>query len=133
MSAPGRAERLGAYIKSLGPVVWGESDCCAFVAKWIAMERHAEIALPAYSNWKEASALIASSGGLVAMVSPMLASAGLFETSAPQLGDIGVVALSEHHVGAIFCDHGIAVLRAEPHNTFFLRPRERYILKSWAV
>lgn len=126
-----REAMLRAYMEAAGPVVWGESDCCAFVAGWIAIATGRTLRLPKYASQDEALALIKAAGGLVPLCERVLAPLHLAPTATPGLGDIGVVRLSIGDRGAIFAADGIALLRREPAGCVFMRPKT--ILAAWAV
>jgi hypothetical protein len=127
-----RSQALREYIESAGPVVWGESDCCAFPAKWIERVTGKRVHYPRYTTREEAHALIAKSGGsLVRLVERFLAPLRLSPAADPQLGDVGVIRLSDRDVGVIFCHGGIAAWRCEQQGVAFLRPHN--VLAAWQV
>lgn len=130
------AGRLKAYLEAAetAPMVWGKSDCTVWPARWIEQVRGEALDLPVWHSRDEAHSLIAEAGSLVALWDDVLSRAGLFETGAPELGDVGVILT--HHYGAcggIFLDGGYFVWRAEPAGYRILRPRLRTILKAWSI
>jgi hypothetical protein len=126
-----RAERLRAYFDKSGPVVWGESDCCAWPAKWIELVRGEPILLPAYRSRNEALKIIGAAGGLLPLAEQILMPLRLSATDEPELGDVGVIRLSDRDVGAIFAEHGIALWRSEPAGAVgLMKPK---ILKAWTI
>lgn len=56
----------------------------------------------AYASEAEAEALISDAGGLLALFSAGMASAGIPEADDPLEGDVGVVSLMGEEAGAIF-------------------------------
>lgn len=130
---PGRAERLRAFVDtSVEPVAWGMSDCSAWVADWIVVERGRPLRRPQYSTREEAMALIAANAnGLVGIWSDIARHNRLDEVSAPQVGDVGVIRLFKSDVGAIFAADGIAMWRNEAGGAIFIRPKT--ILRAWTV
>lgn len=118
---------LSAYADR--PVIWGESDCCQFVAAWL--RRHGvALALPAYASEAAARRLIARHGGLVELLREIASGAGLRETGAPEPGDVGVIDLSTGPVACIFIHGGYAALRTDS-GTLWLMPRT--IRAAWAL
>lgn len=85
----------------------------------------------AYDSEAEAEALIFDAGGLVALFSEGMTSAGIPETDEPAIGDIAVVSLLGLEAGAIFtgkrwafaAERGIACSSLDP----------AAILKCWRV
>lgn len=132
-SVQARGERLRAFLaeRAAGPVVWGESDCCALAASWIVAETGRTMALPRYASALDGARLMARAGGLVPLVAPLLAQIGLQATDEPQLGDVGVIRISDRDVAAVFATHAIAVARCEVRGTFYFQPRE--ILRAWSL
>jgi hypothetical protein len=127
-----RSKALRDYIESAGPVVWGESDCCAFPAKWIERVTGKRVPYPKYTTREEAHTLMAKSGGsLVRLCERWLAPLNLPLAIDPQLGDVGVIRLSDKDVGVIFCQGGIAAWRCEQQGVAFIRPYN--VLAAWAV
>lgn len=129
-----RAARLQQYfdaVAAVPPVVWGESDCCSWPAKWVEREIGKAVALPRYTTQQEAHALIAAAGGLARLAAQVLAPLNLASVTTPSLGDIGVIALSDRDMGVIFCASGHAALRKDKGGVLFIRPTK--ILAAWAV
>lgn len=118
---------LAAYADR--PVVWGESDCCQFVAAWLR-GRGVPLDLPAYASEAEARRLIARAGGLVELLRPIALAAGLRETGAPEPGDVGVIDLSTGPVACLFLHGGYAALRTET-GAIWLMPRT--FRAAWAL
>lgn len=72
----------------------GGDDCLMFCASWVAHVTGidpVEEFRGTYSTREEAFALIASHGGIVALVDSVAARAGFKRTSDPQNGDIGII------------------------------------------
>ncbi len=128
-----RTERLAAFLAAgaAAPFVFGRRDCAIWVADWIAAERGADPAHAlrgSFSCHLGSARLVRRAGGLVALVSPWLARAGLVETAEPVLGDVGVVMTAAGELGAIRTANGwamktkdgIAIVQGEP-------------LKAWSV
>jgi hypothetical protein len=100
-------------------------DCCTFPANWAI-----ECGWPdpmaawrgAYRSEAEAEALIFDAGGLVALFTVGMLSAGIPESQTLVVGDVGVVSLLGEEAGAIFtgkrwafvADRGIACASLEP-------------------
>lgn len=130
-----RAELLKAFIESWKdvPVIWGESDCTAYAAKWVEIATGCAVPrLADYSSRDEALELISRYGGLLALWDEALAQAGIFENHyEPQLGDVAIVRTADHgDVGVIIANDGACILRTET-GTRFLRPRA--FEKVWAL
>ena len=129
-----RAARLTAYVEAAAeaPVVWGESDCSAWPARWVSQELDRPVPLPPYASRAEAHALIAGAGGLVNLWRRAAVRLGLPETAEPQLGDVGVIRLSDRDVGGIFAHGGIVLLRTDT-GVKPLQPRPQFIVAAWSL
>ncbi|MHC3940231.1 DUF6950 family protein [Paenochrobactrum sp. BZR 201-1] len=130
-----RSELLKSFIEGWKdvPVVWGESDCTAYAAKWVEIATGCPMArLADYSSKDEALEIIAQHGGLLALWSNALAQAGIFENRGdPQLGDVALVRTADYgDIGVIIANDGACILRTET-GTRFLRPRS--FVKVWAI
>lgn len=130
-----RAELLKAYVEGWKdvPVVWGESDCTAYAAKWVEIVTGCHVPrLADYSSQSEALELISRNGGLLALWDEALAQAGIFENHfEPRLGDVALVRTADYgDVGVIVANGGACILRTEA-GTRFLRPRR--FVKVWAA
>lgn len=131
----GIEETLRAYVVAAEgrTVVWGEDDCSAWCAQWVRAATGRPVEIPEYATRDEAVRHIERAGGLVRLWSSALAHAGIYETHAPQMGDVGVVATSRFgDVGVIFAADGIGLWRAA-NGTAIIRPRAREILGAWRV
>lgn len=128
-----RADRLRAYVDAAQnePVVWGESDCSAWPARWVAQELGRPVMMPRYRSREEAHALIARAGSLFNLWRDMAARLGVFQTNEPKLGDVGLVAFSDRDVGGIFAHGGILLVRTDAGSISGLGPRK--IIAAWAL
>lgn len=91
-----RMERLETFAARTNrlPLIWGQSDCSLLIADWAAANGHADAAADlrgAYATESECRTLLASRGGLVAVVSECARSIGLASIHEPEFGAIGVV------------------------------------------
>lgn len=122
-----RSERLAAFLAAGArlPFVWGERDCCLWVADWIVAERGIDPARHLRGRYASAHAchrLLRQHGGFSALIAPAMLRAGLPETGEPRVGDVGIVRAAAGpmmaiHAGtgwALKCVDGIAVLPAAP-------------------
>lgn len=128
-----RAVRLQAHIDAVTavPVVWGLSDCSAWAGAWVESQLGRSLRLPRYRGEAEGRALIDAAGGLVALWDSVAARAGLRETGAPALGDVGLVETSAFGpVGVIVAVGGLCALRT-PASVTYLRPRR--FLRAWTI
>ncbi len=136
MTGTGRADRLQAFIEATAgePAVWGRdgSDCTSWPTKWVEGERGIRLPLPAYSSEEEGRALIEARGGLEPLWRGALADAGIYETSNPQLGDVGLVRMSWGASGCIFGLAGIAFFRGRI-GVSALGPRRNTIIAAWSI
>ena len=130
------AELLKAFIESFRgkPVTFGVDDCAPFAALWIEYATGRKVQLPAYGGREGGQELIRQAGGLVEVCEPWLADAGIRERwGEAQLGDVGILRTARFgDVGGIFGTGGYFFWR-HAEGTAVLRPRERYILKVWAL
>jgi hypothetical protein len=130
-----RAERLQAYIDTVKDTSceWGRDDCSMFAGRWIEIEREIVLSLPRYRSEDEARAMIARDGGLLAIWDRIARVAGILETGAPDMGDVGLIETARFGpVGVIFAGSGMAFWRATQGLTV-LQPRARTILRAWSV
>ncbi|MEY9196643.1 hypothetical protein ABIA16_001759 [Sinorhizobium fredii] len=127
------AEPLRAFLEAAqgSESVWGVSDCSKWAAAWVEQLHGRKIALPRWKSRDEAHRLITKAGSLERLWSDALAKFGLFETGAPQLGDVGVIDTGRYgQVGGIFLHGEYFAWRAEA-GVVFLIPRT--IVKAWSV
>lgn len=116
------------------PMVWGESDCTMWPARWIEKVRGVSLPIPEWSSRDEAHALMDDAGSLVALWEDVLADSGMMRAYAPEAGDVGVIKSHFHgECGGIFLDAGFFAWRAEPQGYRILRPRHDTILKAWSI
>lgn len=130
------AEELRAYLAEAedAPMVWGESDCTTWPARWAERVRGVALDIPHWSSRDEAHALMREVGSLVALWDSVLSPAGIFETGVAEIGDIGVISSHLHgEAGGIFLDGGYFAWRAEPKGYRILRPRAATIVKVWSL
>lgn len=129
----GREESLRAFCEGAAeaaPVI-GFDDCGPWVARWIEKETGLVLSFPAYTGRDEGYAMAAAAGGLAALVAPLMAAIGLYETCAPQFGDVAVIALRERDTAGIVSHGGNVVIRGERRGVMFLNTRR--IVKAWAL
>ncbi|KPF47063.1 hypothetical protein [Rhizobium sp. AAP43] len=129
-------DNLAAYLDAAidQPMIWGESDCTTWPARWIERVRSCPLDMPRWSSRGEAYSLIDVSGSLLALWDDVLGRAGLFETGSPLAGDVGVITSHAHgQCGGIFLANGFFAWRAEPQGYRILRPRADAILKAWSI
>lgn len=130
------SEMLKFYLAEAedAPMVWGESDCSTWPAKWVERARGVGVSLPDWSSREEAHALMREAGSLVALWDEALSECGLFETGVPETGDVGVILSHSHgEAGGIFLYGGYFAWRAEPKGYRILRPRQKTIVKVWSI
>ena len=131
-----RAEQLKAFIETFHgrAVSFGVDDCAPFAALWIDHATGCKVRLPAYDSRDGGQELIRQAGGLVEVCEPCLAAACIRERwGSAQLGDVGVLRTAGFgDVGGIFGVGGYFFWR-HAEGVAVLRPRERYILKVWAL
>ena len=87
---------LAAYLarQAERPFVWGASDCGCLIADWVRLRRGVDPLARlrgAYSGALGNARLMAAEGGMLALVTRLLAEAGLPEAHAPQAGDVGLI------------------------------------------
>ncbi|KKX28222.1 hypothetical protein [Rhizobium sp. LC145] len=109
---------------------WGVDDCSPWADEWQAMftgER--VIPEPDWHSWEEAEAKISAAGSLCALWEEALIGELLWETGAPEFGDVGIINTRiAGQVSGIFLDHGRFVWRVR-RGVSMLMPRE--IVKVW--
>ena len=131
-----RADFLKAFIESFHgkPVTFGVDDCAPFAAQWIESATGRKVQLPAYDSREAGQELIRKSGGLVEVCDSCLAQSKIYERfGLPELGDVAVLRTARFgDVGGIFGAGGYFFWR-HAEGTAVLRPRERYVLKVWAL
>lgn len=131
-----RAELLKAFIEGFHgkPVTFGVDDCAPFAALWIEYATGRKVHLPAYDSREGGQELIRRAGGLVEVCEPCLAESDVFERfGVPRLGDVGVLRTSQFgDVGGVFGAGGCFFWR-HAEGTAVLCPRQRYVLKVWAL
>lgn len=87
---------LESYLRTVvsEPFIWGQTDCCVFLAEWILWKHAVDLAsgfLSLYSSQRGAQRLIKQEGGLLAILDKSLLPAGFPRTKAPMEGDAGLV------------------------------------------
>lgn len=128
-----RADLLREHVAEVAektPII-GIDDCAPWVAQWIEKASGRRIIVPAYMTSEEGYSTAAAAGGLVQLVEPLLAAAGLWTTPAPVLGDVGIIRLSDRDTAVIFCSNGLALVRDERKGARYIRPAN--VLKAWAL
>lgn len=102
-----------------------------FAGRWVEVERGINLGLPRYSSEDAARKMIAVAGGLDRVWERIANKAGIFETDAPKIGDVGLIATRKFGpVGVIVAFDGACAWRAE-NGVSFLHPRE--FIRAWAV
>jgi hypothetical protein len=87
--------------------------------------------LPLYRSKAEADALIAAAGGLAPLWDDALGRLGIYTTSTPALGDVGIIPTRAFGpVGVVFAHGAIGYWRADK-GALALSPRK--ILRAWHV
>ncbi|WP_368517488.1 hypothetical protein [Rhizobium sp.] len=128
---------LRAYVEAAEkqPVVWGESDCSAWAAKWVGAFHGRKLSVPHWRSQVEARQLIAEAGSLAALWTKVLSEYGLQQRyGAPEAGDVGIIETQvAGQVGVIFIHDALVVWRGEPAGARFLRPHPKAIVKVWAL
>lgn len=95
----GLVERMARFERFVGetdatPHVWGVSDCSLLIADWAianGLPDPASDLRATYSSEKECRALLASRGGLLAVVGACALSIGLKPIQEPQFGAVAVI------------------------------------------
>ena len=118
---------LGDYLAAAaGKVrVANVHDCCTFIADWAMVLGDPDPMARwrgAYVTEGGALELIAAAGGLANLVGPAFEEIGWRRADAPQMGDVGVVALAGHEGAGIFsgrrwmlvADRGVAGVTFTP-------------------
>lgn len=87
---------LDAWIATDGGAafVWGATDCCLFVADWVAARSGRDPAAAwrgSYRSLRQAHRLLKRRGGIVAAVSLEMDRLGFERTSDPLPGDVAIV------------------------------------------
>jgi hypothetical protein len=123
--------RLANFLYRHGrtPFVWGEHDCCLWLADWIAERRGIDCAAWARGRYHDAAScadFLLAEGGIAAVVGRCARIAGLSETGAWGPGAVGLVEAFDGHglvtCGALFAGRrwtaltltGIVAQLAEP-------------------
>jgi hypothetical protein len=88
---------LGDYIAAAlsRPWVWGQVDCCTFVAGWVIHRGHGDpmaFIRGAYDSEMGALRQIAAGGGLVPLWTRGMIEAGVPEADDARVGDVGIIA-----------------------------------------
>lgn len=115
------------------PVVWGESDCTAYAAKWVELVTGRQVTkLASYSSREEAYSVINEFDRLSVIWDEALEKIGIFERyDEPQIGDVAIVRTADFgDIGVIVANNGACLVRTE-NGTRFMRPRS--FIKVWAV
>lgn len=130
------SELLKEFIEGFNgrPVTYGVDDCAPFAGLWITKATGRKVSLPPYDSREGGQELIRSAGSLVAVCDHCLSEAGIFERfGSPALGDVGILRTAGFgDVGGVFGAGGYFFWR-HAEGVAVLRPRERYILKVWAL
>lgn len=97
---------LKQYLQEASTLVfnWGEHDCCRFALKWVKLRRGVDPGaewLGGYTTARGAERHIRRGGGLLSLCKTAMARAGLRQTDAPNLGDVGVVLTDQGEALAI--------------------------------
>lgn len=120
------------------PVQWGNDDCSAFPAAYLA-SRGFDIRIPVYSTEAEAQQIVDQYGDLASVWDAIAQQSDLYEIdpSEVQAGDVGVIRVSTlgathgFQIGVIFIKYGLmAVIRSED-GIRMLSPRTKTIVKVW--
>lgn len=134
---------LTDYIESAEgvPMVWGESDCSAWVANWVSHATGVSLPLPQWSTRREAQRLIVDAGSLHALWSDALAGTRFYRTWQPVDGDVGIINTGlAGPVGCIFCcgmsidgykANAVAVRSENGVNLMGLRPAN--MIAAWSI
>lgn len=128
-----REQALQAFIDAAvdDPIVWGVTDCSSWAARWVEQITGRAPVLPLYRSRDEAHALIAQAGGLAPLWDDALGAIGIYTTSQPELGDVGIIQTRAHGpVGVVFAHGGIGYWRADT-GALALSPRK--IVRAWHV
>lgn len=136
MKVSERRKKLRELAESLNGVEckYGVNDCSMFPAQWISDISGKELDIPFYDSRAAGNKLINEAGGLVNIWAGILGLAGFTERfDQPEFGDIGIMETRAFgEVGIIFCDCGLALWRSE-NGTAIISPRQKTILKVWAI
>lgn len=84
----------------------GGNDCAMMVADWISEQRGVDLAAEfrgTYASEAEFAALVGREGGLVPLFDRLARAVNIVRTTAPALGDVGVVTRRIGVAGAIKC------------------------------
>lgn len=109
--------------------VFGVDDCSPWADMWQSQFTGQRVVNPDWHSWEEAEAKIRSAGSLCALWEDALISSSLWETGAPEYGDVGIVETRiAGQVSGIFLDHGRFVWRVKD-GVSFLMPRT--FVKAW--
>lgn len=133
MKLTAREAALQAFVDAAAaqPLVWGVSDCSSWAARWVETATGRAPVLPLYRSRDEAHALIAAAGGLSRLWDDALGAIGIYTTSAPELGDVGIIDTRAHGpVGIVFAHGGIGYWRGEV-GAAGIAPRR--IVRAWRV
>lgn len=128
-----REAALQAYVDAAAdqPLVWGVSDCSSWAARWVATATGRAPVLPTYHSREQAHALIAAAGGLSRLWDDALGAIGIYTTTEPLLGDVGIIDTRAHGpVGVVFAHAGIAYWRGDT-GAACISPRR--IARAWRV
>lgn len=121
--------------QSSGPMVWGETDCTAWPAKWVESVTGINPLPMTWDSKEEAHAIIQMFGSLAQLWELALEDSHLLEGyGEPAAGDVGVI--DTHlcdQVGGIFLAHRTFAWRAEGVGYRLLRPRLNAIVKFWRI
>jgi hypothetical protein len=98
------------------PFAWGVCDCSLWPADWLVESRGVD-PVPdlrgTYSCWIGAIRRVRRAGGLAWIFGPRLEAIGMRATLAPAPGDLGVVKVGPHLVGAVRTPSGRWAVKRE--------------------
>lgn len=127
---------LSVYLQreSIRPLVWGENDCCLFLANFIKELTGRDLAASfrgQYDDEEGALAFCNEVGGAAILISRGLRQGGFESVEVPSEGDFGCVDYADEIVGAIYfqdkwflkSDDGICIVA----------PDGLRVLKVWNV
>ncbi len=129
------ADGLAAYLREQAILAYefGVSDCLMLVADWIALRRGADPAAFCRGyDVETAEALLRQWGPLPRAMGRVLRRAGLRLTTAPEPGDVAVIALDNVAHAAIRTSRGW-VTRLEQGGLSSLPPARVRVLAAWKI
>lgn len=131
-----RADRLTAFVERFKekPAAWGEDDCSAAPARWVAEETGRVVDYPVYSSEAEALALKQEAGGLAPIWEDRLGRVGMFERfDEPRLGDVAIVDTRLYgEIGGIVAHGRVVLIRKDSGGWHPFGPVRQFV-KVWAM